>query len=360
MAKKTQKPFRLAFIGAGAIAGAHLKALKELPSVEVVALADIKTDPMDKYAEDLGLAPDRCYSDYKKMLRDVKPDAVDICTPNSAHAACSIAASKAGAHVIVEKPMAMNAGQCRKMIAAAKQAKKKLVIGFQFRYSPKTQFLHKQAQAGALGEILYGRVQALRRRGIPNWGVFGQKALQGGGPMIDIGVHTLEMAHYVMGNPKPVAASGMTRTYLGNKKSATQVACQWPGWDHRSYDVEDLAIGHIRFENGAVIHVEASFAAHIEKDIWDFQLMGTQGGCRWDDSQIFTDHHGYQTNTRAGFLPEYNVFHNGFVDKLSDFVDHCTKGTPSQAPAEHGLMVQQMLDGVYRSAEAGGKEVMIR
>lgn len=351
------KKLRIAFIGAGGIANAHLTALAKMADVEVVALSDVSEKSMADKAEKFNIPQDNLYTDYRKMLDEVQPDAVDICTPNGLHAPNAIASLEAGAHVIVEKPMAMTAKEAKQMIDTAKKVGKKLVIGFQYRYDPKTQFLRQAAEDGVFGNIMYGRVQALRRRGIPNWGVFGRKDLQGGGPMIDIGVHVLEMCHYVMGSPKPVAAVGMTRTYIGNQPS-NKVMSTWAGWDYKTYTVEDMAVGHIRFDNGAVIHVEAMFAGHIEKDVWDFQLMGEKGGCTWADPKIFTDNHGYMLNVAPGWLPSHQFA--GFFDvKLRNFVDHCLYDKPTMAPAEHGLMVQQMLDAIYRSAEQGGKEVEI-
>ena len=358
--KSSSKKLRMAFIGAGGIATSHLKALRAFDDVEVIGLSDVVEKNLEAKAEEFDIPTDGLFTDYHKMLRTLKPDAVSICTPNGLHAPNAIAASKAGAHVIVEKPMGMNAGECKKMIAAAKAAKKKLVIGFQFRYDPKTRFLCKLRDDGVFGDIRFARVQALRRRGIPNWGVFGRKELQGGGPLIDIGVHALEMCHFSMGSPRPVAAVGMTDTYLGNKKS--DVASRWAGWDHKTYTVEDLAVGHIRFDNGAVIHLESSFAAHHEHDgLIDFQLMGTKGGAKWGSSEVFTDQHGYMMNLKPDWLPDMpGGFSHYFTLKLRNFVDHVLYKKPTMAPAEHGLMVQQMLDAVYASADKGGKEVTIR
>lgn len=359
--KNTQK-LRMAFIGAGGIAAQHLNALKKFDDVEVVALADLNAKGLKARGEAYGVAEESLFTDYQKMLDQVKPDAVNVCTPNGQHAPCSIAALKAGAHVIVEKPMGMNAKECKAMIAAAKSAKKKLVIGFQFRFDPKTQFLLALQKDGVFGDIRFGRVQALRRRGIPSWGVFGRKDLQGGGPLIDIGVHTLEMCHYLMGSPRPVAAVGMTDTYLGNKPVKVPNT-MWGPWDHKTYTVEDLAIGSIRFENGAVIHLESSFAAHHEQSrtLMDFQIMGTKGGAKWGSSEVYTDQAGYLMDMKPGFLPELaDGFEGYFRLKLRNFVDHVLKGTPTDAPAEHGLMVQQMLDGVYASADKGGREVLIK
>lgn len=349
-----KKKLRVAFVGAGGIAGAHMKCYEPMDDVEMVAMSDISKKSMERWATEYGIS--NAFTDYKEMLKKVKPDAVSVCTPNGLHAEATIAALRAGAHVMVEKPMAMNAREGKRMLDTAKQKRRKLVIGFQERYAPRAAFLKQAVDEGRFGKILFGRVQALRRRGIPNWGVFGRKDLQGGGPMIDIGVHVLEVTHYVMGSPKPVSASGSTFTYLGNKKS--EVASQWAGWDHKTYTVEDLAVGQIRFENGAIIHIESSFAAHIPENVWSFQLMGEKGGGTLDPAQIFTDDYGHMVNVEPGWLKQAD-FGTMFESKMRNFVDHCLYNKPTNAPAEHGLMVQKMLDGIYESA-AKGKEVAIR
>lgn len=349
------KKFRVAFIGCGGICQTHMKALQEMPDVEVVAGVDILPERREVFAERWGVTT--VYKDWKKMLAEVKPDGVSVCTPNGVHATPTIDALKSGAHVICEKPMAMTPAECAEMIATAKKANRKLSIGFQYRYHPNTQFLKRARENGEFGDIMFVKCQALRRRGIPNWGVFGQKKLQGGGPMIDIGVHILEMAHYVMGSPKPVAASGNTWTYLGNKPSKT--VCPWPNWDHKTYTVEDLAIGQIRFENGALLQVEASFVAHIEKDAWNFNIMGTKGGAQWDPPMVFADRNDTMMNSAPYFVGTQTGFEDLFPIKLRNWVDGCVKNTPLEAPGEAGLAVQKMLDGVYRSA-ASGKEVTIK
>ena len=349
------KKLRIAFIGAGGIAGAHMSYLAKMNDVEIVALADINEAGMAKHADNYKIPKSNLFTDYKEMLKKISPDAVSVCTSNGAHMPASIAASKAGAHVLVEKPMAMNAKEAQAMIDAAKKAKKKLVIGFQYRFSPSSTFIKKHVDAGHFGKIMYGRCQALRRRGIPNWGVFGRKDLQGGGPMIDIGVHILECTHFVMGSPKPIAAFGNCWTYHGNKKS--DVASMWPNWDYKTYSVEDLAVGQIRFENGAILTVESSFVAHIEKDVFNFSIMGEKAGANFDPPQIFTDGDGYMVNQQPGYLPS-GGFGDNFALKMRNFVDHVLYDKPTLAPAEHGLMVQKMLDGIYESAKVG-KEVKI-
>jgi len=340
------RTFRIAFIGAGGIALTHIKHLKAVDGVEVVAAADISEKSLNR-ARDQHSIP-RLYADYRKMLAEEKDlDAVSVCTPNALHAENAIAALEAGRHVLVEKPMAMNAAECRRMVEAARKADRRLVVGFQYRFDARSAMLRRQIEAGEFGRILYVRCQALRRRGIPNWGVFGRKDLQGGGPLIDIGVHVLEMAHYMVGSPRPLAATGKTWTYIGNRPC--DVACNWPNWDYKTYSVEDLAAGLVRLEGGAMLSIEASFAAHIEKDVWNVQIMGEKGGAVWEPVQVFRDCGGYMVNQTPFFTGKVDPFEA----KMRHFVEVCRDGRPCIATGEHGLMVQQMIDAIYASSEAG-------
>lgn len=349
------KKLRVAVIGCGGIAQTHMDVYKGMPDVEIVAGVDILPERLKTFEEKWGVT--KLYKDWKDMLREVKPDAVDVCTPNGVHAPAVIDSCNAGCHAMTEKPMAMTTDECRKMIEAAEKAKKKLTVGFQYRYHPVTEALVRARDKGTFGNIMYARVQAMRRRGIPNWGVFGQKELQGGGPMIDIGVHIIEMTHYTMGSPKPVAAVGNTWTYLGNKKS--NVVSVWPNWDYKTYTVEDLAVGHIRFENGAIMHIEAMFAGHIKKDVWNFQIMGDKGGADWDQKELYYDNAGSMVNSQIAFTPSTD-FGTLFQAKIRNWVDGCLKGTELRAPGSAGLDVQKMINGIYDSAANGGREVAIK
>ena len=352
--KYTGKKLRVAVIGCGGIAQTHMKAFENIPAVEIVAGVDIIPARLDNFQEKWGVSA--LFKDWKEMLKKVKPDAVTVCTPNGVHCAPAVDAANAGCHVVVEKPMAMNPAECEKMIAAAKKNKVKLAVGFQYRFHPRTRYLTRARDEGQFGNIMFMKCQALRRRGIPNWGVFGRKDKQGGGPMIDIGVHVIEMAHYFMGAPKPVSACGNIWTYMGNKPS--EIVSQWPNWDYKTYTVEDLAIGQIRFENGALLQIEASFAAHIKKDVWNFTAIGDKGGCSWDPAEIYTDRAGTMVNSEPAFLDD-SGFDPLFVQKLDNWVQASLHNTPLEAPGEAGLAVQKILDGIYRSA-AAGKEVIIK
>jgi predicted dehydrogenase len=352
MAKQNgeKKKLRVGLIGAGGIAGTHTESYKKFTDVEVVAACDPNAATLKTFGEKFGVK--KLCSRWKEMLKETELDAVSVCTPNGLHCEPTIDALNAGCHVMVEKPMAMNAQEGQRMLDAAKKNKKHLVIGFQQRFEGRSKVLKRACDEGVFGKVLYVRVQALRRRGIPNWGVFGRKDIQGGGPLIDIGVHCLEMAHYVIGSPAPVSASGNIWTYLGNKPSDT--ASMWPNWDHKTYTVEDLAVGSIRMKTGAIIQIEASFATHIERDLWTFQIFGEKGGATFDPPMIFEDRAGVMVNSTPAYIPRIEIF----PYKMRHFVDVCLYNRESEAPAEHGLIVQKMLDGIYASA-AAGREVKI-
>ncbi|MGI5868018.1 MAG: Gfo/Idh/MocA family protein [Kiritimatiellia bacterium] len=351
------KKLRVAIIGCGGIAQTHLETYKSIPEVEIVAGVDIVQERLDVMHEKWGVPREALFLDWKEMLKVVKPDAVDVCTPNGVHCAPVVDACNAGCHAMVEKPMAMNPAECQKMIAAAEKNGVKLSVGFQQRYRDSTAALIKARENGQFGDILFVKVQALRRRGIPNWGVFGQKELQGGGPLIDIGVHIVEAALEFMGNPKPIAASANTWTYLGDKPSNT--LSSWPGWDWKTYTVEDLAVGQIRFDNGAIMQIESAFACHMkEHDVQNFTAMGTKGGCNWEQGEIYTDLNDLMVNAKPVYLGTQD-WSTLFKRKLQNWVNGCLKGTELDASGYDGLAVQKILDGLYRSA-AAGKEVTIK
>ena len=338
------KKLRVAFIGAGGIAGTHMRYLTAMDDVELVGASDINEESLARVEKDFNVP--RTFTDWNEMLAAVEPDAVSVCTPNGLHATPTIDALNAGCHVLVEKPLAANVAEGEQMLEAARRNKRELVIGFQWRYHGAIQMFRRAADAGLIGKIFYMRCEAVRRRGIPNWGMFGRKDIQGGGPLIDIGVHMMEMSHYVMGSPKPVSASGSIFTNIGDRPC--EVECMWPNWDHKTYTVEDVAIGHIRFENGAVMQIESTFAAHA-KDSWNFHFMGEKAGGSFDPPLLFKDEAGTMFDQAPGYLPQVDAFQV----KMRKFVDTALYGKPSDSPAEHGLILQKMMEAIYVSAEKG-------
>jgi len=343
---------RIGWIGTGGIANFQAQQLlSRRQDVEIVAGCDVNQENLDKFAEKFEF--DAKFNDYNEMLKMDGLDAVSVCTPNFMHKDPTIAALQAGKHVLVEKPMAMSAQEAKEMVAAAEQSSATLTMGFQYRLGAEAQILKRYADAGQFGNVMFARVQALRRRGIPNWGVFGRKELQGGGPLIDIGVHLIECAHFLMGEPKPVAASAQMFTYMGNKPS--DVDSPWPGWDHETYNVEDLAVGFVRFDNGATMAIESSFVAHIKDNVFNVQIMGEKGGCTLRPVSIFKDEAGTMVNIEPGYVPKYN----SMAKKMDDWIARIRGERETQCPARAGLMVQEILQGLYDSAEAG-KEVEIK
>ncbi|MFO7957617.1 MAG: Gfo/Idh/MocA family oxidoreductase [Candidatus Brocadiia bacterium] len=341
---------RVGFIGTGGIAGLQAKNLSDIEDVEIVAGCDISEEALAKFAEKYEVP--QTFTDYNEMLQLDELDAVTVCTPNIAHKDPTIAALKAGKHTMVEKPMAMNAEEAQAMVDAGEQSEATLTMGFQYRLSPAAQTLKRFVDDGQIGGVMFARVQALRRLGIPNWGVFGRKELQGGGPLIDIGVHLIECAHFLMREPKPVAASARMFTYAGDKPC--EVDCQWPDWDHETYTVEDLAVGFVRFDNGAVMSVESSFVAHIEENVFNVQIMGEKGGCTLHPPMVFKNEAGTMVNVEPAHMGKWH----SMTKKIQDWIARIRGERETQCPAEAGLMVQKILDGLYRSAEEG-KEIPI-
>jgi predicted dehydrogenase len=342
---------RIGFIGGGGISRTHMRYLAEMEDVELAGVADISETALAQCSKEFGLS--NCFTDYRDLLKIKDIVAVTVGTPNAAHHRPTIDALKTGKDVMVEKPMAITSEEAAEMVKTARQQKRLLVIGFQHRFAPAAQMIRRSIDQGAFGKVLYARCLALRRRGIPNWGVFGRKDLQGGGALIDIGVHMIEVAHYLMGSPQPVSAFGSTYTFIGDKPSDT--VCMWPRWDYKTYTVEDLAVGMVRFDNGAMLTVEASFAAHIGRGEWTFSLMGEKAGGQFDPPMIFKDEAGTMVNITPDYLPNTDPFRH----KMRHFVECVQTRSPSEAPGEHGLLVQQILNGIYRSAELG-REVRLK
>lgn len=340
---------RIGFVGTGGIAESQVESLirENVEGVSVVAAADVSEKHRSNFGAKFGIT--QLYPDWREMLAKADIDAVSVCTPNSLHYQPTVDALRAGKHVLVEKPMSVSAAESEEMAAEAKKAGKLLMIAFQHRFSPEAQMLRSFVKDGTFGDIVYVRAQALRRRGIPSWGVFGQKEIQGGGSLIDIGVHVMEMAHYIMGSPQPRTASGSIHTFIGDKPC--QVQCKWGKWDHTTYTVEDLGVGFLTFANGAAMTVETSFAAHIEEDVWSVQVMGSKGGGTTAPAKVFTDQGGYMLTS----VPAYLQKRDPFDFKMRHFCECILKGIPCEAPAEDGAAIQKMLEGLYTSAEKGSQ-----
>ena len=355
-----EKKLKIAVIGCGNISGSHLQAYAKNPAVEIYALCDINEKNLKRRAEEYGVT--RLYADKDQMLRELPEiDAVSVCTWNAAHAECAIAALNAGKHVLCEKPMAMNAAQAQEMLETARRNNRLLMIGFVRRFGNDCAILKDFIDHGQMGELYYAKATYLRRKGCPG-GWFGDKSRSGGGPLIDLGVHVIDLTRYLMGNPKPVSIYGATFHKLGDRaevKGATgyQSASRTEGVKD-IFDVEDMATAMVRYDNGAVLQVEASFSLNIEKDTGTIELFGTKAGAKLDpELTLYNEINGYMANVKLD-APTALSFNGLFDNEVNHFVDCVRTGAPCRNPAEDGVELMRILDGIYESARTGHEVVL--
>jgi predicted dehydrogenase len=328
-------------IGAGGIAQAvHIPGYQKLDNVEVRAIADPFEAPRLGAAQKFDIP--HVYEDYREMLKRDDIHAVSVTTPNSLHAEATIAALEAGKHVLCEKPLAMNATEGEAMVAAAKKGNRKLMCGYHFRFTPQVQALKRFAESGAFGKMYYARTQALRRRGIPGWGLFISKEKNGGGPLIDIGVHMLDSTLHVLGFPKPIAVSGQTYQMFGKRSDVVGLLGQW---DYKNFTVEDFAVAQIRFEGGLTLTLESSFAANIEEsDKMTFQILGDKGGATYNPLKMYTEENKTLLDITPAHLPGNVQPHS---EEIKSFVHSIVNDTPVYTPGEEALEVTRIIDAIY-------------
>ena len=350
MAKSKVEKLGVGIIGVG-IGQLHVQGYTEHPDSQVVAICDINLERGKKVAEKFGVP--KVVKDYRDLLKMDGIDAVSVCVPNYLHAEMTIAAFEAGKHVICEKPLAMNSKEGEAMVAAGKKAGKLFMTAFNNRFRGDTQVLKRFIEQGELGDIYYAKTGWIRRKGIPGMGSwFTTKSKAGGGPLIDIGVHVLDLTLWLMGNPKAKTVSGSTYAMFGCKGEGMG---DWGTAEKGGVcDVEDLAAGFIRLENGATVFVEASWASHIEKDLFYSNLIGTKGGADVEPFRVYKDMHGATVDITPGFPQQ-----EGHVTEVKHFVDCLVNGQKLVATGEHGLEIIRILDALYKSA-ATGKEIKLK
>ena len=348
------KKTRIAIIGTGGIAGAHMVGYKALTdTVEVVAGCDLDEEKLNRFCDTHGI-PGR-YTDYNEMLAKEDIDAVSVTTWNAAHKGATIAALKAGCDVICEKPMAMNTAEALEMEKTAKETGRLLQIGFVRRYGGDTLSAKDYIDSGKMGELKLARVGYERRNGCPG-GWFGDIRYSGGGPLTDLGVHVMDLARYLAGRPTPVSAYGI----IGYNADAQNVAASDWSVDTTGkfeHNCEDYAIGFIRFDNGFTIEVNTSFNLRLENRRNGVQLIGTKSGLELDNPSKFYTQEEDGTIDSEGY-PTCD-FNGLFTAEIAHFIDCVRNGTECIAPAHDGVVLMQMIDAIYESARTG-KEVAIK
>ena len=355
------KVFKIGIIGTGGISNCHIRGYLANPNAEVYAMCDINPERVKSMAEKYGVPLERTFTDKDEMLKALPElDAVSVCTWNNAHAECSIAALNAGKHVLCEKPMAMNTEQALAMQEAAKKAGKLLMLGFVRRHYAETKVVKEYVDSGFLGDLYYAKCTYLRRNGNPG-GWFGDSARSGGGPLIDLGVHIIDLSRYLVGNPQPVAAYGATFQKLYNRPNIIKGSA-YTSVDAKAdekCDVEDLATAIIRFDNGAVLNVETSFCLNIKRDRGTVEIFGTKGGAQIEpDIEIYTDINNRLVDISLNDTKSL-TFEDSFAVEMDHFIDCIAGKTECIAPAEDGVALMKILDAVYESARTG-HEVIIK
>lgn len=351
------EPLRIGVIGAGSISEMHLNAYAANPAAAIVAICDINEKRAKTAADKYGA--EKSFADYRELLADPAIDAVSICTWNDTHAPIAIAALDAGKHVLVEKPLCRTVEEALAIEEAVRRSGKQLQVGFVRRYDPNVRMLQRFIDAGEFGEIYFAKASTIRRLGNPG-GWFSDVERSGGGPLIDIGVHVIDLCWYLMGKPKAVAVSANTYRKLGNRANVENLSFyKAADYDASKNTVEDLANAMIRFDNGASIMVDVSFALHAKKDEGAVRLYGDKGGFEIDpEIAIVTEKH----NTILNIEPQTDFsrlnIQAAFQNEIDHFVDCASNGLTPVSPVEDGVAIMRILRGIYESA-AKGEEIRL-
>ena len=338
---------KVGVVGAGSITrAAHLPHYAQIPDVKLVGICDTDGRRAQALAQEFHVP--KVFTDYRDLLRE-DLDALSICIPNVFHAPVALAAFKRGLHVLCEKPMATTSADAQAMAQAARKAKRILMVAHQGRFRNESQTLKKFVDGGRLGDIFYARAGYLRRRGIPGPGSwFTTKALAGGGALIDIGVHALDLVLWFMGFPKPTTVLGTTH------QSVTDVRKARGGWGTPNLkgviDVEDFASGFVRFANGATLLLEASWHANIPESRTVFELVGTKGGAKLEPLVIATEERGVVVDVTPQVPRDQE---SPYLREVRHFVDCIRRGREPLITGEQGVVVTTILEAVYKSATSG-------
>lgn len=359
---------QIAVVGCGGIANQkHFPALtSQSDKCEIIAFCDIIQERAEEAAAKYGVEGSKVYTDYNEMLKDEAIDVVHVCTPNVVHSPITVAAFEAGKHVLCEKPMAATTEDAEKMMEAWKKSGKKFTIGYQNRFRTDAQALKRACEEGKLGEIYFAKAHAVRRRAVPTWGVFPDKSKQGGGPLIDIGTHALDITLWCMDNYNPKTVTGSVFEKLGHLPEATE-GNMFGSWDPTTYEVEDSAFGYIKMENGATIFLESSWALNV-KDSREAAttLCGTKAGAEMIGGMSRKGYDLVINGTTGGILTEEHISDLGAIaffegrgggtpeiKECKQWLEAILQDKEPLVKPEQAFVVTQVLDTIYKSAAQG-------
>lgn len=349
----------IGIIGCGGIAnGKHMPSLHAIPNVRMVAFCDLILERAEKAAKEYGTEDAKVYTDYKELLKDETIEVVHVLTPNREHADITVDALHAGKHVMCEKPMAKTAADARRMVAAAKETGKKLTIGYQHRQKTSAQYAKEYIETGALGEIYYANCYAVRRRGTPNWGVFLNEEEQGGGPIIDIATHSLDLTLYLMNNYEPQVVLGKTHKKLEHPEAGNI----WGDKGVSTTPLEEAACAFIQMKNGATIMLETSWALNVADPIAEGScvLCGSKAGLSLKNDQLVLNKVELNrltetnVNTSAGGVNFYaGTTATPQMNEAVNWINCIINDTDPVVLPEQALVVSEILEAIYTSSQTG-------
>jgi predicted dehydrogenase len=343
---------KVGIIGAGSLSDYHMKSYIQNGKVELTAICDKSEARAVEKANKFGIP--NVYTDYYEMLANPEIDAVSIITWNNLHAVMSIAALESGKHVLVEKPLCMTVQEALNIEDAVRRTGKQLQIGYVRRHATNAKVLKEFIDRGELGEIYYAKASFLRRLGNPG-GWFTDKELSGGGPLIDLGVHIIDICWYLMGRPKVKSISGNTYQKLGNRAQVENLSFyKAADYDLSNSDVEDMANALIRFENGASLMVDVSYTLHVKQDELNVKIYGDKGGAELEPELLMVSE---KNNTILNLQPQIDNlsfdFERAFQNEIDHFIECCRTNQKTNCPVEDGVEMMKILCGIYESSQKG-------
>lgn len=356
---KVERIVKIGIIGCGGIAnGKHMPALSKLPNVRLVAFCDIIPARAEAARQKFGAEGAKVYTDYRELLKDGEIEVVHVLTPNREHADITIDALYAGKHVMCEKPMAKTAADARRMCEAARATGKKLTIGYQHRHKPQSTYAKQYIDSGAVGEIYYANCLAIRRRGTPNWGVFLDEDAQGGGPIIDIATHSLDLTLYLMNNYEPDMVVGQTHKRIEHPEAGNP----WGDNGVSTTALEEAACALIRMKNGATIMLETSWALNTAEPVQEGScvLCGTKAGLSIKNNvlKINRVELDRQTETHVDTSAGGVAFYSGAQGtppevEAAAWIRAIVEDTDPVVLPEQAAVVSEILEAIYQSARTG-------
>ena len=363
-----KKPLRVAVIGTGMIANsAHFPALnilREQGLVDIVGVADIRKEAAVETAKRHKVP--NYYKDPQKMLDELHPDFVAVCTPNVYHKEWTIKALLSGAHVACEKPTAISYADAKEMWDVAKQTGKMFFPCQCMRWRYYIQHSKKLVESGELGEIYFSDIEFIRRYGIPTWGMFHMKEHNFGGPFCDLGVHVIDSLLWIVDSPKVVSVSGSMYRKIGNRGDEVHISIAESGayagtftprpYDYREFNVEEFATGFMRFDNGMSVNFKFSWAINLPTTNLNMVICGDKAGLSVNNEMLYKNVGCYQSEIKMKW------FDNGEF-KGVPFEQHrymyrhifdCIEGKAEYiVTEEQNLEVSKIIECFYKSAELG-------